>query len=219
MKFLLLLLPLSAVAAAADEDGVLLGAGKLEFIVEERPEETTVSWRPAGNGRVRGIFKLEWLETTAPASFTTSVVEPGRRLVTKLRVGPTTFTRTVLADPGRGAVFLHLLSNMPGSLGFRASFRAGEGAVAIEDRRELVVRTAEGGEAARAWVLPFESDVEPDDGRIVLRGEGEALVILRPGGNAGDLLRRLAAEYDGGRWPPDPIRLWRGLSAVPADAP
>lgn len=86
-----------------------------------------------------------------------------------------------------GVWVVHLKCNRPGLLGFSARL-AGEGwASEIEGRRLLVGKKAD--DEARVWVFPMGSDVEPGEGGIVVRDEGEALVVAGPGG--AELMARL----------------------------
>lgn len=211
--------------------------GRVAALVMDTPGTTHMRWfspPPGWLERVRaeradpghrdddGGVTIEWLADGEPATFA-RMLEVDGRAVSRLRIGSTTFTRTVLADVGGGPIFVHMLADMPGALGFRVTMvpPAG-GRVTVVDRRQLHWRAAgagegEGAREARLWVLPFESEVEPEDAAIVVRGEGEALIILDLGqGDRGDTLAALGRKHDPGGEPPDPIRLWRGVAAAAA---
>jgi hypothetical protein len=163
----------------------------------------------------------------AARDFTRFVRDDGSRTKCVWKLGAATLARTVLIDRPSGAVFIHLQSDHPGALTFRVTLETAPGAAArIEDRRQLVA-AADGGLANRVWVLPFESDVEPDHGSILVRGEGEAMVIWAFGDAAAKeklagVFAKLAARHDPGREHPDLSRIWRGVladQARPADSP
>lgn len=215
---------------------------RVAALVRETPAETRLRWffsRPDWFGAVReglagplsrhdgpvpegGGVTIEWLTDAGPGTFG-RVLEVDGRVVSRLRIGQTTVTRTVLADPGGGPIFIHLLADMPGALAFRVTLvPPAEGPVSIENRRQLVWTAAGAGEPpevreARLWVLPFESEVGPEDAAIVVRGEGEALIVLDFGTESREeTLAGLGRNYDPGRTPPDPVRIWHGVSAAAA---
>lgn len=166
---------------------------------------------------IHADLTLHWLNREAPTDFQRSV-QPATGIVrSSCRMGGAKITRTVLVDPADGTVFIHLLADMPGALSFRVSLAA-SGAVEprIEERREIALASAD-GMAARVRVVPFESDVAPDGQSIVVRGEGEALIVLGCS-TAPDAVKslaaywqKLAARLDPGRTPPDPARIWHEL--------
>ena len=78
----------------------------------------------------------------------------------------------------------------------------------IKDRRELV----SGG--LRVWVLPFESDVEPStEGGLVVKGEGEAMILLAAGKEPeiGSRFKALGVKHDNRELFPDLTKIWSGL--------
>jgi hypothetical protein len=162
---------------------------------------------------------LEWLGT-APEWRTTTLHLASGRTVSTFRIGTTTITRTLVTDPTSGAAYLHLLADHPGALSFRATLTApGNTPTLIEDRRQLTRPLGENGQnQARAWILPFESDVETSGTSILLRGEGEALIILNIGPNTGPLspstaFKNLTQRHDPGQPHPNPAKLWHGILA------
>lgn len=162
-------------------------------------------------------FTLDWLNREPATNFQRSV-DPVTGIVrSRCQLGNAKVTRTVLVDPNDGTVFIHLLANLPGALSFRASLTTSESAAPrLEDRRELVISSAD-TLSAHLRVVPFESDVAPDGNSIVVRGEGEALIVLSyaTGRNAPKLLaetwKSLADRHDAGNIPPDPTRIWHGV--------
>lgn len=124
-------------------------------------------------------------------------------------------TQTIFLSAEESLLVLHLHADKPGALDFEAAFgRPDHRKSAIRSRREL-----DAGKL-RAWVLPFESDVEPSEGGIVVRGEGEALILVAEGSRTelDRRLGRLGLRFDGREAFPDLTRIWSGLLAL-QDAP
>lgn len=161
-------------------------------------------------------LKFDWLGSELPTDF--QQTREGESLIrSTCRVGNARITRTFLVDTEDGSVLIHLLASMPGALSFRVSLGGtGDAAPRIEDRRELV-RTVPDGVSAHVRVVPFESDVAPDGKSIVVRGEGEALILLSyaAGADAAKTLaetwKRLAQRHDPGSNPPDPVKIWHAV--------
>lgn len=130
------------------------------------------------------------------------------QVCSRYRILRTTLTRTVRVQ--ENVVFIHLIADQPGALSFRVTL---EGA-RIEDRRQLI------SPVAHVWVLPFESDVATEGRSISVTGEGEALVIwvFGAGGRAATLAR-LGARHDPGHNPPNPAKIWAGVSASGENSP
>ncbi|MEO7100091.1 MAG: hypothetical protein ABI162_12070 [Luteolibacter sp.] len=147
------------------------------------------------------------------------------RIESAYQHGKTTFTRTVVAARKEKAVFIHLLTDKPGALSFRVSLNI---PAHVEDRRQLVA-TADSGLSAHVWVLPFEAEVAEEGQSIVVRGEGEALIVVNFSHENGaekalsQTFSNLGAIHDPGHSPPDPSRIWQGVirasAAAPADSP
>ena len=139
------------------------------------------------------------------------------------RLGGAKITRTVISDEADSAIFIHLITDHPGMLSFRVALSVSDaGQTEIVDRRQLVrpaTVSLPNSLGAHVWVLPFESDVAPDGKSIVVRGEGEALVILTfaNGSEAGkplaETLARLGNRHDPGHHPADPSKIWQGVLA------
>ncbi|MES2475201.1 MAG: hypothetical protein V4640_05430 [Verrucomicrobiota bacterium] len=161
-------------------------------------------------------LKFDWLSSEPPTDF--QQTREGESLIrSTCRVGKARITRTYLVDPEDGSVLIHLLANMPGALSFRVSLSGtGEVAPRIEDRRELI-RTVPDGVSAHVRVVPFESDVSPDGKSILVRGEGEALILLSYAAGAdapktlAETWKRLAQRHDPGNNPPDPVKIWHAV--------
>ncbi len=126
----------------------------------------------------------------------------------RYRILKTTLTRTVLVR--ENVVFIHLIADQPGALSLRVMLDGAR----IEDRRQLI------SPAAHVWVLPFESDVATEGQSISVTGEGEALVIWVFGeGEHAATLARLGARHDPGHNPPNPAKIWAGVSASVENSP
>lgn len=193
--------------------------------------KTRVRATPA---KAKNFVELEvlWmLEKAAAPKFQPSAPISNGLCRSVTRIGNTTFTRTLLASKRENAVFIHCLVNKPGELSLRVSIAGQDSTVRIEDRRQLILSPqpeAPAGLAAHVWVLPFESDVASRDSSIEVRGEGEALIILRfseqnaTDRSLADTLLKLGETYDAGHFPPDPSKIWRGVleaHAAPVDKP
>jgi hypothetical protein len=186
----------------------------LALAIEDFPGETHL----ALNGHPRPRVKIEWLlgQDLSPV-FEGTDAGPNPKAVARVKVGRTTITRTVLASADEGLVFIHLLADMPGALAFRASWTAdSEDKLEVIDRRQLYWRdaNAEPTDSARLWVLPFESEVEPSPAGILLRGEGEALLVIgwEPSSAGTKRIAELGRKFAPGEVPPNPRLIWRGVS-------
>lgn len=159
---------------------------------------------------------IDWLDgIPAGDHFRRSLSAGDGRVRSVSRIGTTTITRTVLGSRENDAVFIHLIADHPGALSFKVTLGAGpSGKIRRVDRRQLIL-IPETGPASHVWVLPFESDVEPDGDSITVRGEGEALIIwsLAASGAAPDVMAKLAKRHDPGHSPPDPTKIWQGVLA------
>jgi hypothetical protein len=164
---------------------------------------------------------LKWLGEPAIWQKTRLFPVSGR-IVSTYRAGTITHIRTFLPAADGSAMFLHLLVDQPGALSFSATLHGPGDRTTLQQRRELA--RSHGTSETRAWILPFEADVEPAESSILLRGEGEALIILNYGPTSGPnapagTLKRLAATHDPGQSHPDPVKLWHAISAAHPDAP
>lgn len=172
-------------------------------------------------------LEIDWLnQNPAPTHFSRTLDLAGGYVRSTHLLGTTHLTRTVLASGKEGVVFVHFIADKPGDISFRASLKppGGKGEVKIEDRRELAwVSPTDPAHQIRVWVIPFESDVEPDGNAILLRGEGECLLIFahttaeNPAKPLAGTFTRLGETHDPGHIPPDPTKIWQAVSAgVPA---
>ena len=114
-------------------------------------------------------------------------------------------TESVFLSNAESLMVVHLQADKPGALNFRVCLLSN--AYRIKDRRELDSR------GLRVWVLPFESDVAPDGEGLVVRGEGEALILLAAGHRQqlDHRFQALGLKYDGRDEFPDLTKLWSGL--------
>lgn len=160
-------------------------------------------------------LKIEYLSTEKATSFSRSIL-PAEGIIEGIcRVGGAKITRTVLADKENDLILVHLLADKPGALSFRINLVInGVNPPKIENRKELIIPAGDGtgGLGAHVWVIPFESDVTPDGNAIIVRGEGEAMILFTYGTkNIGNALIQLGNRYDPGHTPPDPIKIWHGM--------
>lgn len=183
---------------------------KVEMAWEKRAADLLGNFKPENES---GLV-IEWLGADPVQDFARAWQQGGGQVRSVCRAGSTTITRTVLASAADDALFIHLLADQPGALSFRVSIPAA--GVRSEDRRQLLA-TPDTGPASHVWVIPFESDVEPDGRSVTVRGEGEALIVwnFSPGkATAAELAgiwARLAVRHDPDHTPPDVSKVWHGL--------
>lgn len=209
-------------ATSASAAPLPLAKGPLVAVADDSPASTVITAYPSAEKNPEtpplATLRIDWLnQSPAPTGFEV-VQEPGTRLIRSTHhLGRTQITRTILATGD--AIYLHVLADQPGALSFRTTLQVPRNEkTTIEDRRELGW-TSSGDPAAkaRAWVIPFESDVEADGPSIVLRGEGECLVIFnfsaaeKPGNPISGTWSRIAAAFDPGSEPPDPSKIWQAI--------
>jgi hypothetical protein len=166
-------------------------------------------------------LKIDWLGSETPENFHRTLFPTAGIARSRCRIAGATITRTVLVNPNDGSIFIHLLANKPGALSFRVSLDvSGTEKSVIEDRRQLVRSTPDTDPAsisAHVWVIPFESDVSPDGDAIIVRGEGEALILLTyaTGPQAPTALanawKKLGDLHDPGQSPPSPDKIWHAI--------
>lgn len=191
-------------APATTDPGTYNRARVKEFLAKSPPPPVTL--------------KIEWLNQNPPPADFLSGGDGEKTISSSLRMGATHITRTVVSTGD--ALIFHFLADKPGDLSFRASLipPGGKGETAIHDRRELVWSApGENGPLARAWIIPFESDVESEGSSITLRGEGECLVIFNfaprdPAGKPVETTwQRLIDTHDPDAAPPDPTKIWAAI--------
>jgi len=162
-------------------------------------------WRVYGDPKKERIEQgdtrvtLQWLDgDQEPRNYRRALdLDTGVATATWKR-GGSTITCTELASLADDVFLIHLLADMPGALGFRAGF-AEPGTKPTGERGELAANKA------RLWVFPFESEVAPEGKDMVVRGEGEAMIVVSTGTGS---LAKLAAKYDPGAEHPDASKLW-----------
>ncbi|MBK1814177.1 hypothetical protein JIN84_00955 [Luteolibacter yonseiensis] len=162
-------------------------------------------------------LEIGFLSGEKPTEFTRSILPAEGVIESVCRAGGAKITRTLLTDKETGAIFIHLLADKPGALSFRVSLGI-EGAAPpeIRNRREMIIPPDEktGRPGAHVRVVPFESDVTPDGSSIIVRGEGEAMILLSHGAESASLgtaFERLGNRHDPGHSPSDPIKIWHGV--------
>lgn len=177
---------------------------------EEREEEAFAETAPLAT------LRIDWLnQTPAPEGFEVAVTKKRRIITSTHRLGKTGITRTILATPE--AFFVHIVADQPGAIAFRTTLTSTrDGKTTPSGRNELLWASADHAPAkAYVRVIPFESDVEADGDAIVLRGEGECLVIFSltmldsPEKPLSGTWQRLAAILDPGEEHPDPSKIWQ----------
>lgn len=169
--------------------------------------------------RVKGIddpvsFRIIWpAGKVAVANFRNYAAKQDRISSSHL-IGKTTVTRTILASAEADCILIHVIADQPGDVAFKAFFQS-DTPTKILGRRELVL--SEGKVHARAWMIPFESDVEDDGkGTISVSGEGEALILLNLTDDAekqpvANTWIRLGERHDPGHTPPNPHLVWEAV--------
>ncbi|WAC20824.1 hypothetical protein OVA24_05435 [Luteolibacter sp. SL250] len=203
-----------------------LGQGPSATMVEDTPARTTVNAIP--DGRNQGpagdlplaVLRIDWLNNEpTPKDFEVTVTDKQKVITTTYRQGATGITRTLLATPE--IIFLHFVADQPGAISFKTTLGSPrDGTTAVQNRNELTWTSARApAMKAYARVIPFESDVETEGDSIVLRGEGECMVIFsftRLDDAAKPLSgtwKRLAAALDPGAEHPDPVKIWQTILA------
>jgi hypothetical protein len=148
---------------------------------------------------------MNWLNHEQVTSYRRSLDRPGGIATTSFQRNGARFTETVFLSKAESLLAVHLLADKPGALNFRVCLLSN--AYRIKDRREL------DSKGLRVWVLPFESDVEPDGEGLAVRGEGEALILLATGSRQelDGRFRALGLKYDGRDSFPDLTKVWDGL--------
>ncbi|OYV06350.1 MAG: hypothetical protein CFE26_06770 [Verrucomicrobiales bacterium VVV1] len=148
---------------------------------------------------------LNWLNHEQVNGYRRSLDRAKGIATTSFQRNGARITETVFLSKIDSLLVVHLLADKPGALNFRVCLLSN--AYRIKDRREL------DSKGLRVWVLPFESDVEADGEGLVVRGEGEALILLSTGTRRelDGRLRDLGMKYDGRDSFPDLTRIWAGL--------
>ncbi len=188
----------------------------VRFKVEGPPDSSqALLFLPAG-GEPVATLKLEWLHSESPAGDATW--NPGDRTTGHFKRDRAGITQTwfALAEPRIGV--LHLRADKPGALGFRIVLQGGD--AQVSERRRITVSTPLPGgrqRVVRAWVLPMESEVTPEERTIRVEGEGEALVLVTTAEAPEDELETalempLRSLGFGGAEMPDLSKVWRMLN-------
>lgn len=161
--------------------------------VGEDIEELGLSVEPGAEGFTvmigeKLVGRVDLLEASRPAERIASSVNEN---LYEWSLGTASFTAQVI-PVDETLVALHFRTYMPGALGLRAVLDAEE--TQLIGRRLLKANLDEG--TVKLWVFPMESDVEPEDRQILLRGEGEALVVVALGDRGNAQMVRLGVEED-----------------------
>ncbi len=188
---------------------------KVVMISRDNASETKLLGFPQSIVLGSSVLKITWEGLSDDAK--TSHMAAAGMVRSVIRTADVTITRTIVAPKNGHMVLIHLLANKPGSLSFRVS---GESSLKprVENRRELVFTPGDPGQTGwRVTVWPFEADVSPGTDSIVVRGEGEALIVWsfsragNPADSTPDVWPELAKRYDPDANPPDPAKIWHGL--------
>ncbi len=182
---------------------IALSAGA-EWSVIQKPEQTLIT--------IQGVvIDVQWDAEEQEVKKFKELEKSGARYF----LGKTMLSRRVVWDENNECLFLHVRADQPGWVNLSVKFLTA-GDVVVEDRRELSFSNAKA--AGRLWVIPFESDVEDvEKGVIELRGEGEALIVLKIGAadeaaEIAGLWRRLGERFDPGEAFISPRAVWKGIS-------
>jgi hypothetical protein len=204
----------------ASADPVPVLKGPFSARIEDSPKTTLIT-STLGEGSPGISLRIDWMnQSPEPTAFTTGFDAEKGVATSTYNLGTAHITRTILAT--KEAIFLHFIADQPGALSFRTTILPadGKGLPAIANRRELAWKSpVKEGNKARAWVIPFESDVESEGTSILLRGEGECLVILTAttaeasASPIADTWRKICATHDPGQNPPDPTKIWQAILA------
>jgi hypothetical protein len=117
-------------------------------------------------------------------------------------------TQQVFLSKAEKLLVVHLHSDKPGALSHEVALELPDGRMArVRDRREL------DSSGVRAWVLPFESDVETTDKGLAVRGEGEMMILLATGSRRelDSRIQALGLKYDERETFPNLAKVWSGL--------
>jgi len=152
-----------------------------------------------------GYLVMNWLDYERERGYRRSMDRSTGIATTSFVRNGARITESVFISKAESLVVVHLQADKPGALNFRVCLMSNH--YQIKDRREL------DSNGLRVWVLPFESDVSPDGEGLVVRGEGEALILLADG-HRQQLDRRFQAlglKHDGREVSPDLTKLWSEL--------
>ena len=154
---------------------------------------------------------MNWLDQGPVAGYRRSLDRSTGIATTSFMRNGARITESVFLSKAESLLVVHLLADKPGALNFRICLLGN--AYRIKDRREL------DSKGLRVWVLPFESDVEPDGEGLVVRGEGEALILLATGSKRelDGRFRALGLKYDGRDEFPDLTKIRTGLRQAQED--
>jgi len=225
-----ILLAVSATGLAANDqpvswaDAFQLRNDRISAAIFESPTKISLRGFSLKSAETKPVLDLEidWLSEEKPTGFQKSFNPKTGISRVSYRLGSTTITRTAFASAADDAIFLHFIADQPGALSFKTRIVSPDPENAVIQNRVQLSWQGKGentGLKAAVWVLPFESDVERDENSIVLRGEGECIVIVNftgsddPAKPVSETLRRLGDAYDPGHQPPDPIRIWHAVLA------
>ncbi|WP_193214760.1 glycoside hydrolase N-terminal domain-containing protein [Luteolibacter marinus] len=170
------------------------------------------------SGENLGSFHLDWLDADKEVTdYRRSLDLADGTVTTTFKRGGAGFTWTTFVSATDDLLVVHLRTDKPGFLGFRAKLRQGNTSAQVEDRRVLVLDGRTDRDQpfqARAWIYPMESEVTPGDGEIAVHGEGEALILVAAASEPeriAQLPERMKAHGFGGPEHPDIFRLWTTL--------
>lgn len=204
-----------------------LSHGPMVAQVEESVTTTTISGYAQHAGGPKqpppldapplAVLRIDWLnQEPAPTGF--AIEQKNRsKISSNHHLGRTGITRTILATDD--AIFIHVLADQPGAVALKVSLTSPQEGTTIPQGRNELLWNGKEDPIPKAYLrlIPFESDVEAEGESIVLRGEGECLVIFSF--TAADdakaplfeLWKRLAATYDPGADHPDPVKIWQAI--------
>ena len=179
----------------------------------ENNEKTTILTAKVKGTEAAIKFRIDWISgNQTPEKFQNKHAKPDR-LTSSHRLGQATLNRTILVSETADCILVHVQANQPGSVHFSVRFES-EDPVEIQDRRQIILQGKQ--IQARAWIIPFESDVSDDGKTITILGEGEALILLNLAPDTSkhpisNTLSRLGEIHDPGQIPPNPHLIWQGV--------
>lgn len=211
--------------ASRTEEACALGNGCTGAMVFGNPhaERITLTARAPEKNSVwisLGEISIDWLDAEQPMNAYRRALnlQDGLSITTWERNGAG-ITQTVLVSRADNVLLIHLLADKPGALNFRVRLGASsDPQVAVTGERGELVRKDSASHASevRAWVLPFESEVNADGNAMIVQGEGEAMIVVAAATRADvpslkTTFARLVAKYEPTEDHPDFPQLWRKM--------
>lgn len=212
-------------SASRLEEAFFLGNSRLGAMVfgDPKTEHLSLTARgrenPATSWASLGDVSIEWLDADQPLQHYRRCLRWREGVsVTSWQRGGAGITQTAFVSRADNVLVIHLQADKPGALQFRVRLGSDQVAQPTGERGELLRKSVTASSLPtelRAWVLPFESEVAAEGNAMVVRGEGEAMIVVAAGiGNetqdVATALARLTRKYDPRDEHPDFTILWKG---------